>query len=51
VTLTWTGSGRVAVSFFGEEPRTIETELRAGVLFAAASSAKAKFAFSTGSFL
>jgi hypothetical protein len=51
LTLTWTGSGRISVSFFGEGPRTVETELRAGVLFAAASSAKAKFVFSSGSFL
>jgi hypothetical protein len=49
--MTWTGSGRFSVSLFGEEPRTVETQLRAGVLFAAASSAKAKFALSAGSFL
>jgi hypothetical protein len=49
--LTWTGSGRFSVSFFGEEPRTVDTKLRAGVLFASASSAKVKFALSMGSFL
>ena len=49
--MTWTGAGRFSISFFGEEPRTVETQLRAGVLFAAASSAKAKFALSAGSFL
>ena len=49
--LTWTGSGQFSVSFFGEPPRIVDTELRAGVLFAAASSAKAKFALSAGSFL
>jgi hypothetical protein len=51
LTLTWTASGRISVAFFGEAPQTVQTELRAGVLFAAASSAKAKFAFSSGSFL
>lgn len=51
VTLTWTGSGRFTVSFFDEESRTVDTELQAGVLFASASSARAKFALSVGSFL
>lgn len=51
MTLTWTGSGRFSVSFFGEPPRTVDTMLRGNVLFAAASSARVRFAFSSGSFL
>lgn len=51
VTLTWTGAGRFSIAFFGEPPRTVNTQLDATVLFVAVSSAKAKFALSTGSFL
>ncbi len=51
ITLTWTDSGKFSVSILGKPPKTVDTELRGTVLFAAASSAKVKFAFSTGSFL
>lgn len=41
--LAWTPSGSFSVSFFGEPPRTVETALSPEMLFAAASSARAKF--------
>lgn len=51
IDLTWDGEGKVTIAFFGKTPRTIETELSPGVLFAAASSAKAKFVLSAEAFL
>ena len=42
--LAWTPSGSFSVSFFGEPPRTVETALSPRMLFAAASSARVKFA-------
>ena len=51
VDLTWDGAGKVTVAFFGKTPRTVQTELSPGVLFAAASAAKAKFVLSAEPFL
>lgn len=49
--LTWDRDGTVTVSFFGEALRSVRTALRPRVLFAAASSAKAKFVLAADSFL